>query len=564
MKNESNKKGKTTDVFLTMRTAVYLRVSQDDGDRKESDSITNQRKLILDYISHNEEFRFISEYVDDGYSGSNFDRPGWKRLYEELESGRINCIIVKDLSRLGRNYIEVGRYLQTIFPALGVRLIAINDNFDTADEWQGGDSLTVPMKNLINDYYCREVSRKVTTQLSAMRRRGECVTSFVPYGYQKNPKDRSKLIVDSRTAPTVRQIFDWKLEGYGNRTIAEKLNDSGVLSPYEYRVSNGEKIGQGFKKYDKALWAAGSIYSILHNECYTGTLVQGKWRKLSYRSDEMVLLPEDEWTRVPGTHEAIVEQNLFRRVQEIMQREIKTTGGECAAILSGFLFCGVCSRQMTLKSTYHKDKKYRYYVCKDCEKSGRHSNRISEKKAVSAILKAIRDMAEIAVDMERQVEKSDFRIESSGDVRRIDKRLASLQEELDRAERLKSGLYRDYDSGILTREEYMDYSLAYSDKIEYSKKALRALEDERERLISCCENAEWVRSFKKHRNISELSRPILSELLDKVLVYEGGRMEIRFRDEAAIQAMLEAYGYEDPRKETREDEKRNISAELRA
>ncbi len=318
------------------RTAIYLRLSQEDGDKFESDSISNQRKLALDYIRNKSEFRLVGEYVDDGYSGSNFERPAWKRLYADLEKGLVNCIIVKDLSRFGRNYIEVGRYLEMTFPVLGVRLIAPGDSFDTAEDRRSADFLTVPMKNLINDYYCREISRKVSTQLAAMRKRGECVTSFAPYGYKKNPLDHSRLIVDESAAPTVRQIFDWKLEGYGNRTIADRLNENGVLSPYEYRISNGERIGSNFKKYDKARWAAGSIYSILHNECYTGTMVQGKMKKLNFRSDEMVLLPKDEWTRVEGTHEAIVERNLFQQVQEVMKREIKTTGGECAPTLSGF------------------------------------------------------------------------------------------------------------------------------------------------------------------------------------------------------------------------------------
>ncbi|MCD7823993.1 MAG: recombinase family protein [Oscillospiraceae bacterium] len=521
------------------RTAIYLRLSQEDGDKQESDSISNQRKLLEDYIRGRSEFRFVGEYVDDGYSGSNFERPAWKRLYRDLESGLVNCIIVKDLSRFGRNYIEVGRYLEMTFPALGVRLIALNDSFDTASERRSGDFLTVPMKNLINDYYCREISRKVSIQLSAMRKRGECVSSIVPYGYKKNPGDRSKLIIDCETAPTVRQIFDWKLEGYGNRTIASRLNESGVLSPYEYRAANGGKAGFNFKKYDKALWAAGSVYSILQNECYTGTMVQGKRRKLSYRSGETVLLPKDEWTRVPGTHEAIVERNQFEQVQEIMRREIKTSGGECAATLSGFLFCGVCSRQMTLKSTYHGDKKYRYYVCPDCERCGRHSNRISEKKAIAEILKTIRSMSAAAAE----TEKLAFLPEDSAEVKALDKELSSLDEELKRCLRLKNRLFDDYSAGILSREEYMDYSRLYSEKIEQAKSRSEAVSEERARLISEISDGGCIRTFRKYANITELNRTTMSELIDKVFV-KSGHMEVKFRNEAAIRARKEAAKHE--------------------
>ncbi|MCD7804193.1 MAG: recombinase family protein [Oscillospiraceae bacterium] len=526
---------------VVYRTALYLRLSQEDGDKRESDSIANQRKLLEDYIRDRGEFKYVGEYVDDGYSGSNFDRPSWKRLYRDLESGLVNCILVKDLSRFGRNYIEVGRYLEMTFPAMGVRLVAINDGFDTAEEKRSADLLTVPMKNLINDYYCREISRKITTQLSAMRKRGECVMSFVPYGYKKSPQDRSRLIVDESAAPTVRQIFDWKLEGYGNRTIADRLNESGILSPYEYQTERGVHVSGNFKRNPKALWGAGSVYNILHNECYTGTLVQGKYRKLSYRSDERVLLPKDEWTRVAGTHEAIVEPNLFEQVQEIMQREIKTTGGECAATLSGFLFCDVCGRQMTIKSTYRGDKIYRYYKCKDCERAGRSSVRISEKKATAGLLRVIRQMALSAYD----IEHLDFLPEDSEEVKSLDRELLSLEEEMDRCGRLKDHLFGDYSAGVLTRSEYMDYSKLYTDKIERAKQDSRAVSKKRSRLVSEIADASWLESFKKYRDIDTLQRKVMCELVDKVYVGIGGHMDIRFRHDSAIRARKEAAKYEE-------------------
>ena len=542
---ELNKRSKTT----VYRTAIYLRLSREDGDKFESDSISNQRKLIQDYIADKSEFCLVDEYVDDGYSGSNFERPGWKQLYEDLECGAVNCIIVKDLSRFGRNYIEVGRYLQMIFPVLGVRLIAINDNFDTSNEWQNGDSLTVPMKNLINDIYCKDISTKVSTQLAAMRKRGECTSAFVPYGYKKDPKNHSKLTVDDETAPTVKQIFIWKLEGYGNHTIARKLNEQGVLSPYEYRVGKGDKMNCGFKQNDKALWAAGSVYNILHNECYTGTIVQGKWRKMDYRSKEKVLLPKEEWTRVEGTHEAIIDTELFDMVQKIMQKEMKMTDGECAEMLSGFLFCGECGRQMTLQPSYYKGKKYRYYTCKDCRDEGRKTKRVSETKAYTAILEAIRKMAEIAVRVEKLVDEADSLPEQSREVARLDGQMVQLQEEMDRYARLKSGLYEDYSSGILSREEYMDYSQMYKKKIDNAKESLRRVAEERRTVVANYEEAKWIQTFKKYRNLTSLERPILCELVEKVLVFSDGRMEVVFKDTNSIEGTLEAFGYEEPREE---------------
>ncbi|MCD8007020.1 MAG: recombinase family protein [Oscillospiraceae bacterium] len=526
------------------RTAIYLRLSRDDGDKAESDSIANQRKLLEDYLFGRSEFRLVGEYVDDGYSGSSFERPAWKRLYEDLESGTVNCIIVKDLSRFGRNYIEVGRYLQMIFPVLGVRLVAINDNFDTLNEWQGGDSLTVPMKNLINDIYCKDISKKVTTQLDAMRRRGEFVSNFAPYGYKKDPENRSKLIVDENVAGIVKQIFIWKLEGYSDNIIADMLNEQGVPSPYEYHLSQGNRVSGNFKKFEKARWARGIVYNILHNECYTGTMVQGKRRKVSYRSKEIIILPKEEWTRVPGTHEPIVDRELFELVQEIMKKDTRIAGGKTKVeLLSGFLFCAECHRQLVIQSTYCNGRKYRYYTCKSCRDEGRKTKRVSESKAESAILEAIRNMAEVAVRMEKIIGEADHVPAKSSEVTRIDAGLIKLQDESERYSRLKSGLYEDFLSGILSREEYNDYNRLFSEKIDMAKAELRRVTDERRRIVDSYKDMKWIKTFKKYRGITSLERPILAELVEEVLVHENKQLDIVFRYQNSIDAALEAYGY---------------------
>ncbi len=526
------------------RAAIYLRLSREDGDKYESDSIANQRKLLLDYVNDRCEFCLVREYVDDGCSGSNFDRPGWKKLMKALESGEADCIIVKDLSRLGRNYIEVGRYLRSIFPVMNVRLVAVNDNFDTLNEWQNGDALTVPMKNLINDVYCRDISEKVSSQLKVMRKHGECVAAFVPYGYKKDPQNRSRLIIDEEAAPTVKQIFIWKLEGYGNQAIAQKLNEQRALSPYEYRVENGGTTVCCFKKKPKAQWASGSVYNILHNECYMGTLVQGKWKKLSFRSKDKVLLPKNEWIKVDGTHEAIVDPKLFGMVQEVMNKEIRTYGGKRAKLLSGFLFCGECGRQMTLQSSYYKGKKYNYYTCKDCRDSGKKPKRISEAKACRAVLNAVAKTAEAALYMEKIINKAEFKLDNITEIKRLEKQAVELKEEKDRCQRLKNGLFRDFSSGLLTREEYSDYSEIYKTKIENAEAALIKTEELRQKTASCGKDPKWIKVFKKYVGLTSLSRPVLAELIEKIYVFEGGKTEIVFKEKIAIEATVEAYGCE--------------------
>lgn len=213
------------------------------------------------------------------YLTSAFDRPDFTRLYEDLKTGAVNCVIVKDLSRFGRNYIEVGRYLERLFPMMGVRLIAINDNYDGEAEKKNSDAITIPVKNLMNDVYCREMSTKVKTLLDAKRKRGDCVSNFVPYGYKKSLKNRSKLEIDEDAAEIVRQIFVWKMEGVSDQGIADNLNNAGILSPLEYRLEAGQHFTENFKRNGTAVWNSKSVYRILHCETYTGTMVQGKNKK---------------------------------------------------------------------------------------------------------------------------------------------------------------------------------------------------------------------------------------------------------------------------------------------
>ncbi|MCD7756685.1 MAG: recombinase family protein, partial [Clostridiales bacterium] len=520
MKTERNRK--QVEGQRVYRTALYLRLSREDGDRGESDSIANQRKLLQGYLQGKSEFLLTGEYVDDGWSGSNFDRPGWKRLYQALERGEVNCVVVKDLSRFGRNYIEVGRYLQMLFPMMGVRMVAINDGYDSLNDWRDGDALLVPMKNLINDLYCQDISQKVATQLAALRRRGECVSAFVPYGYQKDPCDRRKLVVDGDAAANVQQIFQWKLEGYSNRGIADRLNGQGVLSPYEYQTVQGNHVSGNFKRHDRATWSSGSVYSVLHNECYTGTMVQGKWKKRSYRSKELTLLPREEWTKVENTHEAIVDTALFTMVQEVMKKETRTAGGKNRVhLLSGFLFCGACGRQLTMQSSYYKGKKYSYYTCKECRDEGKRTKRISEQKAIAVILAAIREMAETAAQVEVLAAEVGPLPEQGTLGTKYDRQLMQLQDELERYVTLKDGLNGDYTSGLLSREEYRDYAQLYSDRIKRAKESLRAVAAERRQLISACREARWIADFKPCRNLTNLTRPILARLVEQVLVYEG-------------------------------------------
>ena len=286
------------------RTALYLRLSREDGDKTESDSIANQRTLLEAYTADHPELCIVDEFVDDGYSGSNFERPAFQNLFRELEQGTINCILVKDLSRFGRNYIEVGRYLERIFPVMRVRLIAVTDNYDSQSAWKTSDSIMVPMRNLLNDAYCRDISVKIKSQLAVKRKRGDFVGSFATYGYQKDPSNHTKLIVDELAAETVQDIFLWKISGMNNQRIADRLNAKKVPSPAARKLQSGTKLSLHFRKSDEPPWSAKAVDRILHNEVYIGKLVQGKTRRLDYRSKKKIKNHKDAILALKKVHDA--------------------------------------------------------------------------------------------------------------------------------------------------------------------------------------------------------------------------------------------------------------------
>ena len=306
--------------------ADYLRLSKEDGDfslssdKLESDSISSQRSIIQRFVAQTPNIKLVAEYCDDGYTGTNFDRPDFQKMMEAVKAGKINCIIVKDLSRFGRDYIDAGKYIEKIFPQLGVRFIAVNDHIDTLN-YSTGDSLIVPVKNFLNDSYSRDISIKVRSNFESRRRNGEFVSNYTAYGYLRDPNDKTKLIVDEVAGGIVREIFRWKIEGMSPGTIAEKLNARGVLAPSEYKRSIGIKFKTSFQSGARSKWVAASVKRILNNEVYTGVLIQGRRTTPSHKVKKVILKDESEWSRVEHNHEAIIPLREFQLVQDLMQED---------------------------------------------------------------------------------------------------------------------------------------------------------------------------------------------------------------------------------------------------
>lgn len=441
-----------TDSFIQQnstryRTALYLRLSREDGDKTESDSIANQRTLLEAYTADHPELCIVDEFVDDGYSGSNFERPAFQNLFRELEQGTINCILVKDLSRFGRNYIEVGRYLERIFPVMRVRLIAVTDNYDSQSAWKTSDSIMVPMRNLLNDAYCRDISVKIKSQLTVKRKRGDFVGSFATYGYQKDPGNHTKLIVDELAAETVQDIFRWKINGMSNQGIADRLNVEKVPSPAARKLQSGAKLSLHFRKSDEPPWSAKAVDRILHNEVYIGKLVQGKTRRLDYRSKKKMNVPMRDWVIVDNTHEAIIPAEQFELVRRILETETRRPNdAETVALFAGFLYCGDCGSRLVRRSASYKEKRYIYYQCSSSKqnKDSCTSHNLRDEKLYNIVRNALQMQIQIVMEEAEFVESIRQARQEPYRVRRIERQIRQLTAEKAHTQGIKEKLYGDY------------------------------------------------------------------------------------------------------------------------
>ena len=513
------------------KACIYTRLSKDDGDKPESDSISNQKALIRDFLKNHSEIQAVSEKSDDGYSGVNFDRPGFQEMMDEIRSGKVDCVIVKDLSRFGRNYIEAGNYIERVFPFIGVRFIAINDSYDSADRNQS-DSLVVPFKNLINDAYCKDISVKIRTQLEIKRKKGEFIGAFAAYGYLKDPNDHNRLVVDTFASEVVRAIFRWKLEGMSQGDIAERLNAQGVLCPMEYKLSLGMKVQTGFRSNRRAVWSWSSVSRILTNEIYTGVMVQGKVSTPNYKVKKFMEKDASEWVRVEGAHEAIIDEDTFRVTQELLKKDVRRAPEKGKVYpLSGYLVCADCGQNMVRKSASSRGRRYAYYVCSGHKHgNGCSPHSIREEELFEGVLAAMQGHIRAVADMTRMMETLRSLPESRRNVVNYDVQIVKLKEEIEKNQRYKMKLYDNLQDGLIGEDEYFLFKKNYTERIGDAERAIRHLEKERaDAVSSSISEQQWAEVFMKYKNLTELDRKAVVDMVDAIRVFEDRRIEVRFR-----------------------------------
>ncbi|MCG4794100.1 recombinase family protein [Faecalibacterium prausnitzii] len=526
--------------------AIYVRLSKEDGDvatagKRESNSISNQKDLIKNFLKDKKDIVVVSERVDDGYSGSNFERPAFQMMLEDIKKGVVDSVVVKDLSRFGREYIDAGKYIERLFPALGVRFIAINDHYDSLEGKSQADEIVIPFKNLINDAYCRDISIKIRSHLEVKRKNGEYIGAFTPYGYQKDSDNKNKLVIDVYAAGIVKEIYRMKLSGMSQTAIANVLNKQGVLSPMEYKHSLGIRIQDNFKTHEQAEWSAMSVKRILENEVYTGTLVQGKRTTPNHKVKKLMKKPETDWVRIEKNHEAIVSEREFALVQRLLGIDTRTSPNEEKVYpLSGLVVCGDCGAMMIKRDVPAGGKIYAYYICsrhaatKECA-----AHRIPMKKLEETVLELVKIHIENILDMKKIMDFIHAVPFQELDIKELETRKEAKEKEANRCRELRDYLYEDFREGIISKEDYKELHDGYTEKRKKAEEAIRNIDQQiREILESKSDKYHWLDYFAAHQNIQEITRTVAVELIDQILIYDKKHIEVRFNFDDCYQSLL--------------------------
>ena len=514
----------------SIKAAGYYRLSRDDGDKLESDSIANQRTLVTEFAEKND-IHILESYIDDGFSGTNFERPDFMRLMDDIRDGKINCIIVKDLSRLGRNYIEMGKYMTRIFPSLGVRLISINDNYDSLNDEEVSNQIVVPFKNLINDAYCRDISIKVRSQLDIKRKNGQFIGSFAPFGYKKDVENHNHLVIDETAAEIVQLIFSLKLDGYNSLRITQKLDEMGIPTPRQYKQMHYSTYTSGFKAKPNSGWSEGSVNRILRDETYTGTLVQGKRRKINYKVKQSVDMPEKDWIRVEDSHEAIIPKYTFDRVQRLLSTDMRTAPDqESVYALSGKIKCAGCGCNMIRRSTESKGRKYYYYHCSTKRYYGVcKSHNISEKIVKDTVLLNLQKLIRALSDYDGLLEKINNIPNDKISIKVIENQIKSQRKEVERYGELKVKLYQDMCDSVITKDEFKQLNDVFTDKIDALEESISANNAKIQKLnLFDAKKIPWVKSIMESKNLDDLDNRVVTSMVDSIMVFDKDKIEIRY------------------------------------
>lgn len=521
----------------------YVRLSVEDSGKPGADTIDAQRELVMEYIESQEEMRLVDLYCDNGRTGTNFQRPEFDRLMDAVRAGKVDCIVVKDLSRFGRNYKETGNYLERIFPYLDVRFVAINDNFDTLTAERTQDGYIVPLKNIINEVYSRDISKKSSSALRIKQEKGEFIGSWAPYGYRKSAADKHRLEINPETAPVVRDIFAWRSKGMSFVQIVRRLNDLEIPAPSKYHYIHGEVKTERFAH---SVWHVPTVKGILFSPMYLGHMVQGRRYNDLAAGKKDCRIPCSEWKIVPNTHEAIIDEGTFQIVQE--KREADQIAykdrvgkfdelGSTPNILRGLIYCADCHKPMVRYKNVSENCGHRYYafICRSHYENPKScpNKYLLEDKLLEVLWNCIQQEIILADNIGKLAKEHERSASVIRQKEELNCQITMATQEVSRYKRLYDSLYQNYVDRLIDEHEYTEMKQQYRAEMERAQVRLDALKQQQTVLKSQATDNPWLRQFSKFSSATELTEEIVHALIARIEVdsYDHIEITLRYRDE---------------------------------
>lgn len=515
------------------QVGIYARISKEDGDNEQSESIDNQIKLIQEYMNKKIDLILCEIYIDDGYSGLRYhNRPGFQKMIADIKENKINTVITKDMSRFGRESIETSTYLEKIFPELGVRYVSVLDQYDS---FTGENTEVAPFKILLNDMYSKDISRKVRGSFEIKRKNGQFIGSSTPYGYLKNKNNHNNLVIDAYASNVVKKIFALYIEGNGKSAIATILEREGILPPsiYKKEILKQDYFNPNIKN-KKVSWSFQTIHQILTNEVYIGNLVQKKQETISYKVRKKRAIPKDEQIIVEGTHEAIICKDTFYMVQQLMKNRMRslTTNTVDTNLFAGKLQCEECGCMFT-KTYDSRKKEFVGYVCSQYKRHGNlycTSHMMKRNEIEAIILNLLKQEARKILKQQEIDELSKMTTDTLNGIKNIKLQIKELEDKLKEVKYYKQKTFENYLDQIISKEDYDEFTATYDNKmgmLNSKMKELYCLTNEKKEREK--EYAKWVEDFIQYINVDRLTREMVVELVDKIVVNKNNNIKVYFK-----------------------------------
>lgn len=534
-------------------TAGYIRLSVEDSGKTEGYSLENQEKLVKDFIAVQQDMRLYRLYIDNGATGTVFERPAFDEMMQDMKDGKINCIVVKDLSRLGRNYLEAGNYLEQIFPFFRVRFISITDGYDSNSPDVTDESLIIPLKNIINEGYAKDISLKITTSFESRKKQGQFMGRYPVYGYLKDPANKNHLIINPETCGIVRRIFQMRDSGMALGAIASQLNAEGIPSPARYLWIKGLSKEE---RHQDSYWDRINVKRLLTNKMYLGILVYGKERSSFAKGIKRQRVPESEWKYVPNAHEAIIDQELFdsvqKKLEDTKQNFLNMTGinedYRPENLFRGRIHCSDCGGAMKMSKFVNTRKdgsidRYAVYEC--CRRKKLYDLSCPQRSIRKAVVdktveEAIRFHIRTFLDTEQIIAKLNRSPKGRAAASDIQNHIREKQRRISKIERLSTGIYEDYREGILNEEEYLAIRSRYGEEKEGLLKEVDALMlAEREHEANYHSTGSLADIVRKYAEFPELNREIVEAFIADIQVHTDSHLVITFAFEDEFQRLID-------------------------